>query len=254
MGFCYHGGMSWSITRQLLFALGALLVVSALGAFVYFSFFFTPATCSDGVQNSAEEGVDCGGSCARLCVAPNLSTVWARSVPVAPGVYHAVAQIKNPDTAAAGSFAYTVSLYDAENILITERRGTFGILPGEVATLFEANLVTGERVPTRTFVDIGPGTFSRAERGSSPVRTVSFELDETRPRLAVVIENQSLFPVRDVVVTALLFNNAEVVTSASQTMLDFLAPRERREVLFTWQEPFSELPQRVEVVPRVVAP
>lgn len=244
--------MSWSITRQLLIALGVVSAVAAVTAVLYFSVFYTPASCSDGIQNNSEEGVDCGGSCVRLCVAPNLSTVWARSVYVAPGVYHAVAQVKNPNTAAAGSFAYTVSLYDAENILITERRGTFSILPGEVATLFEPNVVTGERTPTRTFVDIGQGVFSRAERESSPVRTVSFSIDESRPRLSVIVENHTLFPVDEVVVTALLYNDQEIVTHASQTTIERLSPRERREVLFTWQEPFSEAPQRVDVVPRVV--
>lgn len=243
--------MSWSITRQLIIALGTVSVIAAVSVGVYVSFFYTPASCADGVQNNNEEGIDCGGSCERLCIAPNLSTVWARSVYVAPGVYHAVAQVKNPDTAAAGSFAYTVSLYDAENILITERKGTFSILPGEVATLFEPNVVTGERIPNRTFVDIGPGVFSRAERESSPVRTVSFSVDETRPRLSVIVENHTLFAVNDVVVTALLYNDQEIVTHASQTTLERLNPRERREVLFTWQEPFSEEPQRVEIVPRV---
>lgn len=245
--------MSWATTRQVLFALGVLAVVVVVGFGVYFGFFFTPASCSDQKQNQNEEGVDCGGVCTRLCVQPALATLFPpRAVLVAPGVYHAVTMVRNPDTTAAGKFPYTVSLYDADNVLVAIRDGTFTILPGEVAPLFEANIITGERTPTRTFLDIGTGVFTRAERVTPPVRVVSFEVDAERGRISAVIENQTLSSLEEVTITALVYNANDTVVNASQTVAQNLAGNERRSVVFTWQTPFSEPPAKVDIIPRVL--
>ncbi len=243
--------MSWATTRQILFALGVLLVVGAVGAAFYFSFFFTPASCDDGVQNRSEEGIDCGGECPRLCSAPAVSTLWARSVVVAPGVYHAVALVRNPDTRASGNVPYTVSLFDKDNILVAVRDGELALSPGETSVLFEANVITGERIPTRTFVDIGQGAFIREERSTPPVKILSFSSDNEAGRLTAVIENQTLFAIQETTVSALLFNESDILTDASQTVVENLGGKERREIVFTWQKPFLIPPTRIDIIPYV---
>lgn len=242
--------MPWSATRQLLFALGALAIVGALAVGGYFSFFYEAPSCFDGRQNQGEEGVDCGGACALLCTQPNISTVWARTVRAAPGVYHAVALVRNPDTGAAGSVPYEVSLFDNENLLIARREGELAIGPGDIIPLFEANVITGERVPTRTFVEFAAGVFTRAEREATPIRVVSFELDEDAHRLTAEVENRSSLPAEDITITALLFDDADILVQASQTRVASLATRERRSIVFTWQEPFPATPKRVDIIPR----
>ena len=243
--------MSWNTTRQLLFALGIFVVIVGAGVGGYFSFFYTAPSCEDRIKNGTEEGVDCGGSCARICVQPNITTVWARSVRVAPGVYHAVALIKNPQTDAVGTVPYTVSLFDRNNILIATREGALRILPGETAPLFEANIVTGERIPVKTFVDIGTGTFTRKNRTASAVRVASFTVDEERGRVVAQLENRSLFPVSDVTVTALVYDTNNVAQYASQTFVERLGIREQKEVVFTWQEPFTVGPVHVDIITRI---
>lgn len=243
--------MPWSTTRQLLFAIGVVAIIAAISAGLYFFFVYTPPSCSDGIHNQNEEGVDCGGVCLALCTQPNISALWARSVRVAPGVYHAVALVKNPNTSAQGIIPYKVSLFDEENILIATREGALALLPGDVAPLFEANVITGERIPARTFVDMGIGTFERAERETSPVRVFSFNMDAAASRVTALIENQSVFPVDDITITALLFSSTELLINASQTRIEKLGAKERREIIFTWQEPFSETPVRVDILPRL---
>lgn len=245
--------MNWATNRQLLFALGVLVLVVAAAAAAYVSFWYTPASCVDRRQNQNEEGVDCGGACARLCSQPNISVVWARSVKVAPGVYHAVALVKNPDTAAVGTVPYTVSLFDVNNILIATRDGELALFPGETAPLFEANVITGERTPTRTFIDLGMGKFERSARSPSRVKVVSFSVDEPNGRVTALVENSSLFPADDITLTTLLYDHALVLNNASQTTISRLGPRERREAVFTWQEPFDVAPVQVEIIPRVLS-
>ena len=243
--------MNWSTTRQLLFALALLAVVVVVSVVAYFVYFYSPPSCSDRTQNQNEEGVDCGGECSLLCVAPNITTLWARSVQVAPGVYHAVALIKNPNTSAAGTVPYSVSLFDEANILIAVREGTLRLLPGDIAPLFEANIVTGERPPAKTFIDIGEGRFEKAERGASPVRVLSWDFEPEQARLIATLENQSPVAVGEVIVPALLMDSTEFLINASQTTLDGMEPHARVEVVFTWQEPFVDVPTRIDIIPRL---
>ncbi len=243
--------MNWAITRQIVFAFGALVVAVALGVGGYFAFFYRAPSCTDGVQNGDEVGVDCDGSCVQLCVQPPITPLWARSVRVAPGVYHAVALIKNPNTEAAGVVPYTVSLFDMSNILIATREGEFNLLPGESAPLFEANVITGERTPTRTFVDVGMGTFEKRKREASKVRVLSFDVVPEERQVTALVENQTLFPVQDISVTALIFDANDVLAYASQTTVDVLAPRERKQITFTWQEPLT-VTGRVDIIPRTL--
>lgn len=244
--------MSWALQRQLLFALGVVVIVGALGVGFFFSYVYESPSCFDGEQNQDEEGVDCGGVCTLLCSAPNIHVEWARSVPVASGVYHAVALVRNSDTKAAGTVPYTVTLFDEDNILITSREGLLPLDPGEVAPLFEANLVTGERTPSRTFVDIGEGVFERSEREVSQAQVIQWDFDEELLRLDAVIENQVPATLSDVRVTALLFNEEGVIVGASQTFSGPLLGGERKTVTFTWQETFSDSVARVDILPKVV--
>lgn len=244
--------MPWSVQRQLLYALVILVIFGAGGVFVYFSFIYTPPSCFDGIQNQGEEGVDCGGPCVRMCAAPNVTALWARSVEALPGVYHAVSLIRNPDTSAAGPITYSVLLFDAENILIATREGSLFLTPGEVVPLFVPNIPTGERTPVRTFVDIESGVWERAERVQPSVRVIDWHLDERNVRLTATVENYGVEGVREVVVTALIFGEGDTLMSASQTRFDTIAPRERREANFTWSMQFSEPVSRVDIIPRVV--
>jgi hypothetical protein len=81
--------MPWGMKRQLFYALVVLGVVAVLVVVLGFVFFYKAPTCIDGKMNQNEEGVDCGGVCVKVCEAPAISAVWARSVKVADGVYQA---------------------------------------------------------------------------------------------------------------------------------------------------------------------
>ncbi len=244
--------MRWASRRQFLYALAVFLFFAILAGAGWFFFVYTPPTCADGIQNQNEEGVDCNGVCSKLCVAPKIEALWVRAVPVAPGVYHAVASVKNPEDDAEGrAIPYTFSLFDAKNILIAERRGSLDLRPGETRPLFEANIITGERIPARTFVVFGDSPrWNTADRADNPLRVISQEFDEKALRLSALIENVTPTPVSEITISALLYDENEILIGASETKIDTLSPRTRREVSFTWQQPFSAPVLRVEVVPR----
>jgi hypothetical protein len=246
--------MQWDTGRQIQYGLGLIVALAIIGVGGYFGFFYHVPSCTDGVINGKEEGVDCGGACQRLCTGPLVSVVWARSVKVAPGAYHAVALVKNPDTAAKGVVPYKVSLFDSGNILVATREGTINLGPGDVAPLFEPNIDTGNRVPARTFIDIGRGAWERGTRMTSPVRIVptsSADDANTNLSLSATIQNTGSTIVPQVTVTALLYDASSTLVAASQTTVESLAAREGRAITFTWQSPFTSPAVTFDLIPRV---
>ncbi len=227
-------------------------MILALAGLIWYVFFYRPPSCTDGLQNQDEEAVDCGGACAALCVVPKISIVWARSVEVAPGVFHGVALVRNPLTDAGGeNMTYTMRLLDAEGILIAETMGTLSLAPGEVAPIFEPNIQAGFRVPARTFVSVDAGFWKRMEHTVDPIRIGSPALDQEALRLSATLENTTALPVGRVTATALLYDEEDILVAASQTILDGIAPRASREVIFTWQQPFTKPVVRIDIVPRI---
>lgn len=232
-------------------------IIVAIGLILlglWFVFLYRAPSCSDNTKNQGEEGVDCGGPCSRLCLAPTVSALWARSVEVAPGVYHAVAMVQNPRTdAGTASLPYTFELYDSSNVLVAERSGVMYLDPGEVAPLLEPNVVTGNRTPAHTFVSFQPAVWEKMERTDVPIGVVSQSLDADALKLTAHIKDTTAFPVPSFTVTALLYGADGTIVAASQTAVDGMAAREERDIVFTWQEPFAAPVTRVDIVPRLVS-
>lgn len=244
--------MRWAAQRQLLYA-GSFVVAIALACVgVWFFFFYDAPTCSDTLLNQNESGVDCGGVCATLCEAPRISALWSRAVPVAKGVYHLAALIRNPESeAGTKNLPYAFQVFDDKNILIAERRGVMSINPGETVPLFEANIITGERIPARTFVTFGEAVWARMARTEDSVRIISRELDQNALTLTARLENTTALPVRRITVTAFLYDADEVLVAASQTTIQSIPARGGQDIVYTWQEPFVREVVRSDIVARV---
>ena len=244
--------MRWALKRQFLYALSVFVVIALLIAGGWFVFFYHPATCSDGIQNQDEMGIDCGGVCKKLCTAPRVSALWARAVLVAPGVYHAVAMVQNPETdAGTEHLPYTFSLYDDNNILVAERSGIMYLRPGEIAPLFEANIITSNRVPAHTFVQFGQAVWSKMDRAENPIAIVSQSLDSEALKLTAHMQNKTVYPLARTTITALLYDAEGTLVNASQTVLSNIPARGEKDIAFTWQQPFAKPVARFEITPRV---
>lgn len=244
--------MEWATKRQLQYALVVLGAILVAAIALWFTFFYKAPTCSDGVMNQKEEGVDCGGQCTKVCEAPAVSALWSRSVKVADGVYHAVAMVRNPATdAGTNNLPYTFFLYDADNILVAQRSGSMILEPGETVPLLETNIVTRERVPVKTFVEFGRAIWRERSRTQSPVVVNSEVFDPEALRLTARVSNSTPTLVPKVILTALVYGKDEVVIAASQTILGDIPPRGETEAVFTWQEPFSEEAVRTVITSRI---
>ena len=259
---------TWSGKRQLTYLLIPLTIVLLFGVFVYFKYFHTAPSCTDGVQDGTETGIDCGGTCSLICSNDSISPVvlWAKSFQVVGNIWNAVAYVQNPNAASiAHNVSYEFDLYDANNMLIVSRQGVTDIPPGKTFPIFEASINTQGKTVKRTDF-----TFSPVIKGvpASPiVWTKDTATDpelivvhqaltgtSTSPKLMGTITNPNLTTVGPIQLTALIFDGRQNAIGASKTVVDPLAPGVSTPFVFTWPQPFPtgavacELPADVMLV------
>jgi len=235
----------WAFKRRAEYGFYYTSVTALIVTLVYFMAFYTPGNCFDNIMNGNEAGVDCGGSCVRMCAfavtEPEVN--WADSFAVTDGQYNAVAYINHRDqTAGTPEQRYTFSLYD-EAGLITERSGSVALQPSTMVPIFEGRLETGGRTPTETKLELEPvQLWLPAERGRGDFRTVDFNLQDadSRPRLNVRLENLDVTEVQDVEVVATIFDSAGKALTASRTVIDRFPARTQQDLVFTWPNPIAK--------------
>jgi len=243
----------WAVRRRIQYGIGFLLFCTIINFVIYFIFFNTPATCFDRIQNGQEAGIDCDGSCVRICAASVIQPqiLWAESFEISEGQYNAVGYIenKNPE-ASTPTLAYTFKLLENGSV-VAERSGVTILPPNSVYPIFEGRILTSDgRKPTETILELEPiELWLPATVGRSQFKTLDIELlsTDSRPRLNVQIENTELTVARDVEVVATIFNRAGKAVTASQTFIDVFAPRSTKNIVFTWPNSIAKTVRSCEV-------
>ena len=243
---------SWAQKRQFAIIGGAVLAFFIL--FVLPSYFILreQPSCSNGTQDGAEEGRDCGGSCRYLCDGTLALPIthFARAVPVGPGQVGAVAYLENRNpNAGARDVPYVLKAYDANGLLVGEKHGAAYLPPRKVFALFEGRMETGDRVPVRATFDWKeePRFERMSEEPLIDIRNKRFETVPEGSRLDALLYNASLSNIRGIDVTALLFDGQGNVYAASATKVNELPNQSTAAISFTWPHTLRE-PARIEVL------
>ncbi len=226
------------LVKQIVYGLFYIAVVTGISFLLYW--FLKPnATCFDNRQNQNEEGIDCGGVCARVCIPSDIRDIEVVGSPQAfspvPGVFGIVARIQNPNLSfAAPSFTYTFRVYDAQDrfvdisgmshmyageakyITILKTDGSVTIPPVRIARI-EALISTPHWIPAKDF--------------SKPaLRLQEFRLLQTQNQLVVngQFTNDDALTLSHIPAIALFYGTFGQLVGFSQTILDGVAPNETR--------------------------
>ncbi|HEY9583270.1 MAG TPA: hypothetical protein VJK09_03135 [Candidatus Paceibacterota bacterium] len=246
---------AWGVRRQLSFVLVFMLLL-VLATVIFIIANRRVPSCSDGIANQGELGEDCGGPCQVVCQseADDLVVLWTRVFKVGEGLYDVVAYIENPNPFGLANYPYSIRIYDADNVPVKDVSGSTYLNPHQRFIIFEPRVNVGFRIPTRAFV-----SFPQEPdwQRLSSVRDVSLVLSnqhiETSSILAlrVTLTNESLFPLENVELAALLYNSDGNVVHASRTYVDHIGIGESRELVFTWPIIPSEVVVGADVLARV---
>lgn len=243
----------WAFWRRVKYGTGFATFWSLIGTLVYFGFFYVPVNCFDNLQNGNEAGVDCDGSCVRICPfsVESPRVMWAESFKIIEGQYNAVAYIENKNSeAATPALAYTFRLLKNEEV-IAEKSGITILPPNSVYPIFEGRILTTDgKEPTQTTIEIEPADmWLPASVGRDQFRTLDIELlsADARPKLKVKVENTELTDAHDVEVVATIFSQSGKPLTASQTSIDDFSARSTEEIVFTWPNSIAKTVRSCEV-------
>jgi hypothetical protein len=208
-------------------------------------------TCFDDKKNQGEEGVDCGGPCEIACLetAQLPVVLWVRIFKAPGNFFDTASLVDNPNVLFGSSeLTYRFRIYDANNILVSIREGKTFVNPGERFIIFESGIDAGERIPQRATVEFDKIIWRRVEKEKPILKVVRKDfVNLPFPRLFVEVENTSILDVKDVYLSAVLFDEEGNAVASSQTKIDFLKAERSQGAVFTWPRSFEKPPASSEV-------
>jgi len=254
--------LSWSTKRQLVYLAIVAGFFVLLFSYPLFSFLSRAPSCTDGVENQGELGVDCGGPCSAgpcsaLCPfqVSDLIVLWARVFPVGDGTHNAVVFIENPNiNAGVKNISYSFKLYDKDNVLVVERKGETFINPKERFTIFEGGILAGERIPVRAFfefVEEPQWVKANEPKPTLLIRNTEFLDSDIKPKIKAELISEIITPLEDIIIVALLFDEKNNVLAVSKTEVDLLPASSLKMISFIFPLPLAQRPSKIEIMPRV---
>ncbi|MEK7637873.1 MAG: FxLYD domain-containing protein [Patescibacteria group bacterium] len=234
------------LAKQLIIGGVYLAIIFGLSWFVYRAFVPAP-TCTDGIQNGKEDGVDCGAlACGILC--PVAVKPLENSEPViiktGPSSYDVLAHLENPNaTYGASRVDYVLTVTDAQGNEIASRRGSTYVNPAQPRyLLFPLQGLT--IVPAKAALVFSPTNVTWAALSIDAAGDVQFAVRNDRftatsasAQFEATIGNVSKFNFDAVDVTVLVYDSNGKIVGANATVQHTVVSGEQRAFLVQWPFP-----------------
>lgn len=247
---------SWSKRRKFLYLFVIAIILVGVVIIPAFLLFYKAPTCSDGLKNGNEEGIDCGGSCQKLCQSSFLpaTVAWTRFEKVTPNLYNVASYIINPNTTGeAVNVPYKIALYDENGQLMLEQYSTVTISPHRNALAFIPSVDVGKQVPAHAIFagfTVAPNWQKKSDPlASLQVTDKKYVEDANSSSLTVTLVNNSVNPLPRMTVYAILYNQAGNVVGFSKTVVDGIDGKGTTIAPFTWPENRAGSVVSIEVLP-----
>jgi hypothetical protein len=233
------------LLKQLLF--GGIYLVLFIGIVWGAYRLVVPApTCSDGIQNGQEEGLDCGAlACGKLCPVPvvPLENKQVLLIQNSDRSWDAIAHLENPNGAyGARRVEYTLIVGDASGVQLAARRGTTYVNPAQPRYLvFPLGQLPTQ--PSSAALQFDPARVEWAALSVDAAGSVEFGIrGDTLEANGVLryeasVTNQSRFDFNEVDVTVLLSDASGKLIGAGSTILRTVRAHETRAFTIDW--PFA---------------
>lgn len=206
-------------------------------------------SCFDGKQNQNEEGLDCGGICAKKCeIVAQQNIVVLGAGFVDSGVANNIdvfGEISNPNqTLGSGSFQYQFTIENPAGSLIASYSDTGFILPGEKKYITKANLAVQD-VPAKINLSIGKTQWTEAnEFYEKPQLSVVYKnYNEISSGVGFfeatgLVKNESPFNFSNIKIAVILKDANGGIVALNSTEMNTVASGENRDFRVYWPSRF----------------
>ncbi len=248
-------GISWATRRRtiVIIILASIVAISIL--FFQRSVLYSAPSCTDGIQNQNETGVDCGGTCPSLCTAQVKQPIvqFVHAIPNGGGRTDIIAYVENPNPSAAISNApYTIDMYGQEGTVITTHSGLVTLYPHAVTPIFIPGVEYGPNKITNAFLTFNTkkmrwikDTTSQQLLPFSNIRVTQGQA----PHITATITNPSTTVYRNLKVVISVFDSSNNIIAVSQTIVPVLQGLGTAPLVFTWASSFKDVPVREDLFP-----
>lgn len=247
--------LSSRLLRRLVIA-GVFLAVFTLTGFGLRTAVTPTPTCTDGIKNGQEEGVDCGlFACNKYCE-PDLappSVVSTKLIKAGDRDYDFVAEIANPHREfGASEVAYELKLLNGSGNELLKREGVFYILPGQTKFLILPFLTTENNV-SDIELNIKSAKWQKIESLEGMNLIVRNETYTPTGggagSLNAAILNDSDFDFEVVDIDVLLYNSRGEIIAVNKTDIRTFVARTERAFSVTWPFPIAGNVAKISVKP-----
>lgn len=247
--------MSWGTRRRNSIITIFFICVFTVIGFLLYDALYEPPNCFDKKFNGDEVNIDCGGSCALMCESQVLNPIinWTRIFEVSPGVYNVLAYVENPNpNSGIDKISYTFKVFDDQNVLLQERRGSTYIPAKSVMPILENTLPVGKLNATRvTFEFTEPFVWYKKEVQENLVSIQDEQITrlEDSPRIRATVRNTGITSIKNVKFIAIVYDLNNNAMASSQTILKEMPANNDMEIFFAWPKSFESEFSRFELIP-----
>ncbi|MCF7833675.1 MAG: hypothetical protein K9L98_00735 [Candidatus Pacebacteria bacterium] len=249
---------TWAVKRQIVYVTILAIFFGIFGYMIIAPIIRQIPSCDDGRQNGDEAGIDCGGSCALVCIfqVDEINILWSRAFEVVPGRYNAVAYLENQnESSAIRRIRYRFRFADKNNIYIGMREGEVMVPPSRKFAVFEPALDFGNSVPVYVNFEFleTPVWVKAPEDKLKDIKLVVSDIElvdqDTAPKLSATIKNNSLFIVPEIDISAILYDKEGNAITASRTYIEEMVGGENKKIYFTWPRGIEQEAIAKEIMP-----
>ncbi len=237
----------WASRRKGIYLGFIVFFLTAASFFIFSKFWYTAPTCFDKVQNGDEQGIDCGGSCAKICSAGLIRPIvrWdPRLFEVLPGVWSSLVYVENPNVGTSAVYVpYTLTIFDEKNNVLAKREGATVLPNKKVVGVFEGSISITDGYPRRALFEIGDQiSWKKVDKNNEEEITIThsplLRLDSA-PRVEARVKNDGIKDVNNIELVAAIFDSKDNAIAASRTYVEKVRRGETTNIYFTWPKPFD---------------
>lgn len=244
-------------TKKRVIVLLAWIIFFGSIVYILYLIFSPAATCTDGIKNQAEKGVDCGGTCAPCLDESQTKDITIKEVGVALGgndTYDVASKITNPnDVFGASSFHYVFTLKDANGKVVGKKEGDNFLLPADSKYVAELGIVTENKVvPASVDFVVSNIKWAKLENIGKPqigVYNKNFGANTAGEGSEAdgLIRNQSGYDLGKIFIVVILRSEKGAIVGINKTEKDSVRVKEERDFKLTWPYQLSAPIQNMDV-------